>query len=106
MPVRVVTPAQRLPAVIETTIYFVCSEALANAAKHAKATALDVRVKIRDEVVTLLIADDGAGGADLRAGSGLSGVRDRIEAIGGWLQIESPAGAGTHLLAQIPNTAP
>jgi signal transduction histidine kinase len=101
-PVRLIAPPQRLPAVIETAIYFVCSEALTNVGKYARASRVDVVVRTDGDLVTLLIADDGTGGADPSTGSGLEGVADRIEALGGRLVVESPAGRGTRLLAEIP----
>jgi signal transduction histidine kinase len=101
-PVRLVAPPRRLPAVIETTVYFVCSEALTNVAKYARASRVDVEVRAEEEMVTILIADDGVGGANPWAGSGLRGVADRIEALGGTLLVESPAGGGTRLRAEIP----
>jgi signal transduction histidine kinase len=102
VPVRLAAPAQRLPPVIETAVYFTCSEALANVAKHARATCVDVQVRSCDGMVTVMIADDGIGGADRLAGSGLNGVADRVEALGGRLVVDSPAGRGTRLLAEIP----
>ena len=106
MHVQLIPPSRRLPAAIETAVYFVCSEALANVAKHARATWVDVRVQAERDVVTVLIADDGTGGADPSAGSGLKGVADRVEALGGRLVVESPAGGGTRLLAEVPAVSP
>jgi signal transduction histidine kinase len=106
VPVRLVIQPQRLPDVIETAVYFVCSEALANVAKHARASCVDVQVQPEREVVTVLIADDGTGGADPAAGSGLKGVADRVEALGGRLVVHSPAEGGTRLLAEIPAVSP
>ena len=106
VPVRLVIPPQRLPGVIETAVYFVCSEALANVAKHARASCVEVRVQSERDVVTVLVADDGMGGADPSAGSGLKGVEDRVEALGGRLLVQSPEGGGTRLLAEIPAASP
>jgi len=106
VPVRLAAPDQRLPAVIETAVYFTCAEALANVAKHARATGVDVQVRSQDGMVTIVIADDGIGGADRSAGSGLNGVADRIEALGGRLVVQSPAGRGARLLAEIPAASP
>jgi signal transduction histidine kinase len=78
------------------------SEALANAAKHARASAVHVELDTPDRGVRLAIRDDGIGGADPARGSGLTGLRDRIEAVGGTLEVTSPAGRGTTLLIQIP----
>jgi signal transduction histidine kinase len=105
VPVRLAAPARRLPAVIETAVYFACSEALANVAKHARATHVDIQVRSCDGMLRVVIADDGIGGADRLAGSGLSGVADRVEALGGRLAVDSPAGRGTQLLAEIPVTS-
>jgi signal transduction histidine kinase len=102
VPVRLVISPQRLPGVIETAVYFVCSEALANVAKHARASCVEVRVQSEKEAVTVLVADDGTGGADPVAGSGLKGVADRVEALGGRLLVQSPVAGGTRLLAEIP----
>jgi signal transduction histidine kinase len=106
VPVRSAAPCERLPAIIETAVYFVCSEALANVAKHAQATWADIRVRLEGDLVTVSIADDGTGGADPSAGSGLKGVADRVEALGGRLLMRSSAGQGTRLLAEIPVLSP
>src|SRR5262249_50667347 len=86
VPVRLVIPPQRLPGVIETAVYFVCSEGLANVAKHAQATRADIRVGLERDLVTVRIPDDGTGGADPSAGSGLKGSRtgSRRSAAGSW----------------------
>ena len=105
VPVRLVAPCERLPAVIETAAYFVCSEALANVAKHARATHVDIQVRSEGGTVTILVADDGTGGADPSSGSGLTGAADRIRALGGRLLVQSPVGEGTRLLAEIPVTS-
>jgi signal transduction histidine kinase len=102
VPVRVVSPGKRLPAVVETAVYFACSEALANVAKHAQARRASIEVRLDGDLVTVVIADDGSGGADPSSGSGLKGVADRVEALGGRLLVQSPAGQGTRLLAEIP----
>lgn len=102
VPVQLAAPSGRLPAVIETAVYFACSEALANVAKHARATCVDVQVRLDGGLVAVLIADDGTGGADPSSGSGLKGIADRVEALGGRLRVQSPAGQGTRLLAEIP----
>jgi signal transduction histidine kinase len=106
VPVRLAAPSERLPAVIETVVYFVCSEALANVAKHAGATRADIRVRLEGDLVTVSIADDGTGGADPSAGSGLKGVADRVEALGGRLLVHSPPSGGTQLRVQIPAVFP
>jgi signal transduction histidine kinase len=93
---------RRLPAPVEVAAYYVVSEALTNAAKHARASVVQVAVDAGDSTVQLTIRDDGVGGADPGHGSGLIGLRDRIEALGGKIELESPAGAGTLLRISIP----
>jgi PAS domain S-box-containing protein len=97
-----VTTKRRLAEPIEAAAYFVASEALANATKHAQASRIDVSLAPRDGVLLLSIRDDGVGGADSRHGSGLVGLHDRIEALGGTIRIESPPGAGTLLVVALP----
>ena len=92
----------RLPAPIEVAAYYVMSEALANAAKHAQASRIDISVTPRDGHLMLSIRDDGIGGADRSRGSGLVGLTDRVEALGGSISIESPPGAGTGITAELP----
>ncbi|MEA2210690.1 MAG: hypothetical protein QOF83_638 [Solirubrobacteraceae bacterium] len=92
----------RLPASVETAAYYAMAEALTNAAKHARASVVHVALEAHDAMVRLAIHDDGIGGADLSRGSGLVGLRDRIEALGGTLEVTSPAGNGTTLLTEIP----
>jgi signal transduction histidine kinase len=93
---------RRLPEHVEIAAYYVVSEALTNAAKHAQATVVNVQLDVRDMSVRLAIRDDGIGGADPRRGSGLVGLSDRIAALGGTLRVTSPAGSGTTLLIEIP----
>jgi signal transduction histidine kinase len=93
---------RRLPDHVEVAAYYVVSEALANAAKHARASAVHVELDTPDTAVRLAIRDDGIGGADPAKGSGLTGLRDRIEAVGGTFDVTSPAGGGTTLLIEIP----
>ena len=95
----------RLPAFLEAAVYFTCSEALANVAKHAHASAVTIEVARADRTLRVVIADDGAGGADLARGSGLQGLKDRAEALGGRLTMTSPAGAGTTIQVLIPWTS-
>jgi signal transduction histidine kinase len=92
----------RLPERAEVTTYFVISEALTNATKHSHASAVQVTVESIDSDVRLLIDDDGIGGADPARGSGLVGLRDRVEAVGGMLTVQSPPGGGTHLTVELP----
>ncbi len=93
---------RRLPDQVEVAAYYAVSEALANAAKHARASVVQVELDTPDTVVRLAIRDDGIGGADPSRGSGLTGLRDRIEALGGTLDVTSPADGGTALLIEIP----
>src|SRR5215469_3223020 len=102
VPVGLAVPPQRLPPAIETAVYFICSEALTNVGKYAHASRADIVVGGDGDLVTVLVADDGVGGADPSAGSGLKGLGDRVEALGGRFRVESPAGGGTRLLAEIP----
>jgi signal transduction histidine kinase len=93
---------RRLPEHVDVAAYYVVSEALTNAAKHAHASGVKVELEACDAVVRLVIRDDGIGGADPAKGSGLVGLSDRIEALGGTLQVASPTGGGTTLLIEIP----
>jgi signal transduction histidine kinase len=92
----------RLPQPAEVAVYYVVSEALTNAAKHARASRVRVDVTARDTLVELSIRDDGVGGADAGRGSGLIGLADRVETLGGELEIASPTGSGTFLHVEIP----
>jgi signal transduction histidine kinase len=91
-----------IPPAIEAAAYFVCAEALANVAKYAAAARADVSVSAAEGRLLVEVRDDGTGGADIAGGSGLSGLRDRVETLGGSLTMTSPAGAGTRLSAEIP----
>jgi signal transduction histidine kinase len=92
----------RLPEQVEAAAYYVVSEALANVAKYARATAAQVRVRPGAGTVVVEVTDDGVGGADSGRGSGLRGLTDRIEALGGRLWFSSPPGQGTIVRAEIP----
>ena len=92
----------RFPERIEVTAYYVTSEALTNAAKHSQASAVHVTLTATDGDVRLSISDDGIGGADPACGSGLIGLKDRVEAAGGTITIHSPIGEGTELLVELP----
>jgi signal transduction histidine kinase len=92
----------RLPERVEVTAYFVVAEALTNVAKYAQASRVVVRLESRDGMVRVEVDDDGNGGADPGSGSGLSGLQDRVAAIGGQLWVESPPGEGTQVWAEIP----
>jgi signal transduction histidine kinase len=91
-----------VPAPAEAAAYFVVSEALANAAKHSHATDARVTAMVVDEVLALEITDDGIGGAGGGAGTGLLGLADRVEALGGRFTITSPPGRGTTISVEIP----
>jgi signal transduction histidine kinase len=93
---------KRLPEVVEVAAYFVASEALANVAKHAQATAVQIKVSRGAKSALVEVADDGIGGADDAGGSGLRGLADRVEALGGQLRVSSPLGTGTTISAVIP----
>jgi signal transduction histidine kinase len=97
--------AGRLPDRVEVAAYYVVAEALTNTARHANAAEVKVSVKAADGHLDMLISDDGAGGADPANGSGLIGLVDRVEAVGGHLSVSSPAGVGTSLAATIPCAA-
>jgi PAS domain S-box-containing protein len=97
---------RRLPDSVEVGAYYVVSEALTNAAKHSRASHVAVRGQAKDGVLSLSINDDGIGGAEFGKGSGLIGLRDRVEALGGRMWMVSPAGRGTSLDATIPLDSP
>ena len=92
----------RLPEPVEVAAYYVVSEALTNAAKHARASGAEVCAEADDSLLRVSVGDDGVGGADPGRGSGLIGLRDRVEALGGKLEISSAAGSGTSLVVTIP----
>jgi PAS domain S-box-containing protein len=100
--VDVEAPDQRLPENIEATAYYIVSEALTNVAKHAQATRANVAMTLDGDALKFEIKDDGRGGADPSAGSGILGLRDRAEAVGGTLFVISPPGKGTVVTAQLP----
>ena len=102
-PVEIVEmPPDRLAEPIEAAAYYLISEALTNIAKHARATHARVRVSLADAGVVVQVDDDGVGGADGAAGTGLAGLADRVESLGGRLDLTSPIGGGTVLRAEIP----
>ena len=103
IPLEVVAlPDRRLPEVVEVSVYYLVSEALSNAVKYAGATRVTVEVVQQPDRVVAEVTDDGAGGADPTTGSGLRGLAERVEALGGRLDVISPLGAGTRLRATIP----
>jgi signal transduction histidine kinase len=97
-----VTTDTRVPKAIEVAAYFVASEALANASKHAQASRIAVSLAPRDGSLLLSIRDDGVGGADPARGSGLVGLADRVEALGGSINVQSRPGDGTQITAELP----
>ncbi|BCI53532.1 hypothetical protein NIIDNTM18_28100 [Mycolicibacterium litorale] len=92
---------RRLPESVEVAAYYVVAEALTNAAKHARASQVTVHARAGDRALHLAVADDGVGGADASAGSGLIGLKDRVEAVSGHLEVTSVHGAGTTLTVEI-----
>ena len=95
-------PDRRLSPAVEATAYFVVSEALANVAKYASATQASVGADCRGSTLHVEVGDNGVGGADSSRGSGIRGLQDRVAALGGRITIESPAGQGTLVVAEIP----
>ena len=107
-PVRVdlqVRAGGRLPEPVEVSAYYIVAEALTNAAKHARASAVGVEAEVVGDLLRVTVRDDGVGGACLAGGSGLAGLKDRVEALGGRIVLHSPRGAGTSLRAEFPLTA-
>jgi signal transduction histidine kinase len=101
LPVTLCVPGQRLPGPVEATAYYLVSEAVANATKHASATHIEISVRRANGMVEITVSDDGAGGAN-PAGAGLRGLADRVEALDGRLYVTSPAGGGTTIRVEIP----
>ena len=95
---------RRLPEPVEVSAYYVIAEALTNAARHARASTVTVTVEVAGDVLRVAVRDDGDGGADFARGTGLAGLKDRVEALGGRLFLHSPPGAGTSLRAELPLT--
>jgi signal transduction histidine kinase len=92
----------RAPATVEACVYFVCAEALTNVIKHASATRIDIQVSQQDDQIRATITDDGAGGAAPSSGTGLRGLADRVEALGGAFTVNSAIGDGTTVVATVP----
>jgi signal transduction histidine kinase len=92
----------RLPDAVELAAYFVVSEALTNVAKHASATEASVLLEQRAGALRVTVSDDGVGGARIAPGSGLAGLRDRLDALDAALAVESPPGRGTTIRAELP----
>jgi len=95
---------ERLPAPVEAAAYYVASEALTNVAKHAQANVVELTAAREDGVLTLVVRDDGIGGVDAGRGSGILGLTDRVEALGGTITVASPPRGGTTLSIRLPIT--
>jgi signal transduction histidine kinase len=107
VPVEVTgVPAERLRPEVESAAYFVTAEALTNVAKYARASEAEVRLTCEPDCLRVQVRDDGVGGADPTTGSGLRGLHDRIDALDGHLEVESPPGGGTTVTVEIPLRAP
>ena len=104
LPVVVTGDPARLPPAVESTAYFVVNEALANVFKHAHASCVTVNLGDGDSRLVVTVTDDGVGGADAAAGSGLAGLADRVASIAGHLTITSRPHAGTQLVADLPSS--
>jgi signal transduction histidine kinase len=102
VPVEVSVASSRLAPHVEAAAYFVCSEGLANVAKYAAASRAAISVTPGPGTIVIMVSDDGSGGADPRTGSGLTGLADRVETLGGTFRVESTPGRGTRLAAEIP----
>jgi signal transduction histidine kinase len=102
VPVDLVAPAERFAPTVEAAAYFVCSEALTNAAKYADASRVTVLIDTNGDRLLVDVADDGVGGADPTLGSGLSGLADRVEALGGRFRVDSLLESGTRIHADFP----
>ncbi|HET9084020.1 MAG TPA: histidine kinase [Candidatus Limnocylindrales bacterium] len=97
---------RRLPGSVEATAYFVAAEALTNAIKHSGASRIDLRTWLADDHLHLDVSDDGRGGADATDGTGLTGIHDRVAALGGTVRVESRVGEGTRLMVALPCASP
>jgi signal transduction histidine kinase len=102
LPVEIKGASCELPAQVEAAAYYVVSESLANVAKYAEASAVEVSVARTNGLAVVEVADDGVGGADPLRGSGLRGLADRVASLSGRLNVESPPGSGTRVRAEIP----
>lgn len=106
VPVELRAPQESVAPAAEAAIYFTVAEALTNVAKHAHATRARVHVDVQDGTLTAQIEDDGVGGASMMASSGLHGLTDRLDALGGTLTVESPQRGGTTIRARVPVRSP
>jgi len=102
LPVDVVVPGTRSPPAVEVAAYFVCSESLANVAKYARASHVQIAIARGGERLTVAVSDDGVGGADPSTGSGLRGLGDRVATLGGRMSVASPPGGGTRVAVELP----
>jgi signal transduction histidine kinase len=102
VPVQCSLPAQRFDPEVETAAYYLCAEALTNVAKHAQASGVRIEMAVRPGALVVTVADDGVGGAAVTGGTGILGLMDRVESIGGTLRVDSGPGAGTTLAAEFP----
>jgi signal transduction histidine kinase len=102
VPVRLTVDPERLPEPLEVAAYYVVSESLANIGKHARASSATIDIARKQDVLVVEVTDDGIGGADSERGSGLRGLADRVEALGGRLRVWTPLGGGTRVRAEIP----
>jgi signal transduction histidine kinase len=101
MPVSVSVPDERFPSEVEKCVWFTCSEAVANALKHADASRLEIAVRAGRGVLEVVVSDDGVGGANPAHGSGLRRLAGRVESTGGSLAVHSPPGRGTRVVAEL-----
>jgi signal transduction histidine kinase len=101
LPVEVRGTIERVPDSVEAALFFVCAEALTNVAKHARASHASIELREGGGYALATIEDDGVGGASSGRGSGLRGLADRVEALGGLLRVESPPDGGTRVVAEI-----
>jgi signal transduction histidine kinase len=104
--VRIELEDERFEEPVEVAAYYVASEALANTAKHADASRVELTLRQCENSLRLIVSDDGTGGASASSGSGLTGLVDRVEAIGGTIQIDSPEDAGTLVRVELPISSP
>jgi signal transduction histidine kinase len=105
VPVSLDVPSERFDPTVESAAYFLACEAMTNAAKHADATSVRVCVRPEGDRLLVEVADDGIGGATSSPGGGLAGLQDRVAALGGTLDVDSPPGRGTRITASIPRGA-
>jgi signal transduction histidine kinase len=105
IPVEVEVTGGPIGRELATAVYYVCSEAITNALKHSAAAHVHIEVHGDGSGLTVMVSDDGAGGADPSKGSGLRGLADRVAALGGELTVDSPQGAGTRLVGTLPHGA-